>query len=367
MWFLARAELRHGRSRFALLAGLVALLAFLVFVMTGLSTGLGEATVSGVRGVTDGTSLVAFSPDAQRSLARSDLPGSQVGRVAAIPGVTGAWPVGQSMATLDGGEQELGVAVVGLPADAPTAPPDLASRADGVVLDRRAAADARVAIGDTVTLTPGDLRLTVTGLTDLGSVQHAPVAMTTLTTWQRLRYAPFGAVTSPVPDRAGAVLVTGDADPAVAAAIAAGTGLDVVARDEAIAAVPGFAEETGTIGLLRSFLFAVAALLVAVVFWVLTLQKEGPLAVLRTGGASRRLLLGSYLVQVLLVTVGGVTLGLLAAAGAAVVLPAGAFVLTGSSAAAAALLLVGLALAGSASSLRRLLAVDPLLSLGRTA
>lgn len=367
MWFLARAEIWHGRSRFALLAGLVALLAFLVFVMTGLSTGLGEATVSGMRRATDGAALVAYAPDAQRSLARSDLAADRVTAAAAVTGVTGAWPVGQSMATLDAGGHQLAAAVVGLPPDAPAAPAGLGDRSDGVVLDRQAAVDAGVHVGDTVTVTPGDLHLTVAGVADLGSIQHAAVVVTPLSTWQQLRYAPFASAGAPVPDRVGAVLVTTNGDPAAAATVAAATGADVVTRDEAIAAVPGFAEETGTIGLLRGVLFGVAALLVAVVFWVLTLQKEGPLAVLRTGGASRRLLLGSYLLQVLLVTVAGVAVGLGAATAAAVLLPPGAFVLTATSAVTAAVLLVGLALAGSATSLRRLLTVDPLLSLGRTA
>ncbi len=367
MWFLARAEIWHGRSRFALLAGLVALLAFLVFVMTGLSTGLGEATVSGMRRATDGAALVAYAPDAQRSLARSDLAADRVTAAAAVTGVTGAWPVGQSMATLDAGGHQLAAAVVGLPPDAPAAPAGLGDRSDGVVVDRQAAVDAGVHVGDAVTVTPGDLHLTVAGVADLGSIQHAAVVVTPLSTWQQLRYAPFASAGTPVPDRVGAVLVTTNGDPAAAAAVAAATGADVVTREEAIAAVPGFAEETGTIGLLRGVLFGVAALLVAVVFWVLTLQKEGPLAVLRTGGASRRLLLGTYLLQVLLVTVAGVAVGLGAATAAAVLLPPGAFVLTATSAVTAAVLLVGLALAGSATSLRRLLTVDPLLSLGRTA
>ena len=364
MWFLARAELRHGRSRFALLAGLVALLAFLVFVMTGLSTGLGEATVSGMRSLTAGTDAVVLSADAQRSLARSDLPAADAATAATAPGVTGAWAVGQSMATLGARDHEEGVAVVGLPADAPTAPAGLADRPDGVVLDQQVADDAGLHVGDTVTLAPGDLRLTVVGTEDLGSIQHAPVAVTSLSTWQRLRYAPFAPDGTAVPDRTGAVLVrtTGSLD-AIGAATGAGT--EVVTTATAVTSVPGYAEETGTIGMLRAFLFAIAALLVAVVFWVLTLQKEGPLAVLRTSGASRRLLLGAYLVQVLLVTVAGVALGLAAASGAAVLLPAGAFVLTSANALAAAGLLVVLAVAGSATSLRRLLTVDPLLSLGR--
>ena len=62
MWFLARKEITRIPTRFALFAGLVGLVAFLVFVMTGLSTGLGEANVSGLRALTVDALVHEHSP-----------------------------------------------------------------------------------------------------------------------------------------------------------------------------------------------------------------------------------------------------------------------------------------------------------------
>ena len=144
-----------------------------------------------------------------------------------------------------------------------------------------------------------------------------------------------------------------------------GLGLDPATPADAVAASPGFKEETGTIDLIRGFLFGIAALLIGTVFWVLTLQKEGPLAVLRAAGASRGLLMVSSVIQVAVTTVTGVAVGLAAATLAAAVLPATAYVLTAVDLVTATTLLVTLALVASTASLRRLFTVDPLLSLGR--
>lgn len=378
MWFLARKEITRNPTRFALFAGLVGLVAFLVFVMTGLSTGLGEANVSGLRALTADAPVVAFAPSVQRSLGRSDVDAGDRAALAAIPGVVAVDAIGQSMVNLTTpAGTTIGVALLGATPGTPglpngtgtatatatgtgTAPGDAA----GIVLDTASQGDLHV--GDVVHVQPGGRSLTVTGFADLGSLQHAPVAATDLATWQRVRYGAFASDTDPVPDRASAFLLRVEAGRAdeVRAAVDA-RGLDAATTAEAIAASPGYREETGTIDLIRGFLFGIAALLVGTVFWVLTIQKEGPLAVLRAAGATRRLLLLSYVVQVTATTLVGVGVGLVAASLVGLVMPARAYVLTPADALTAAGLLVVLALVASAASMRRLLTIDPLLSLGR--
>ncbi|WP_460371080.1 FtsX-like permease family protein, partial [Actinocorallia lasiicapitis] len=170
---------------------------------------------------------------------------------------------------------------------------------DTIVLDTSVRG---VAAGDVLTLRPGGLRLTIAGFAPLGTLQHTAVGQVSLPTWQKARTRGGGTV--------GAFLVRGAASPAALAGAA--DGLEAVAKDEAVASVPGYAQETGTINLIRGFLLGIAALLIGTVFWIFTLQKEGSVAVLRATGASRRLLTSSYLTQVLLTTAAG----LLAALGA---------------------------------------------------
>lgn len=374
MWFLARKEIRHARGRFALFTALVGLVAFLVFVLTGLAAGLGEATVSGVRDATAGRSLVVFAPGSARSLARSELdlgPGGSGARASdaalAVPGVEAVDALGVSITGTVAGSTEgaTDAAAAGAAPGGDATTIALVGRSDvtAVVADPATGLHA----GESVQIQPAGPTVTVDRVEPTGSIQHAPVLAVPLVTWQRARYGTPDGETPPA--RAGALLVS--TDPAVPGAVdgaraaLAATGLDPVTADDAVSATPGFAEETGTIGLIRTFLLGIAALLVGTIFWVLTIQKAGPLAVLRASGARRGLLLRTYLVQVALTVGTGLLLGLVLAVATGAVLPPSAFAFTVRDAVGAAALLGVLAVAASATSMRRILTVDPLLSLGR--
>lgn len=348
MWFLAWREIRHGRVRFGLTALLVGLVAFLVFMLTGLAVGLGDAGVSGLRRLP--ADVVVYAAGSEKTLSRSSLPAADGARIAAVPGVSSVQPIGQTMAQAKGPGASLPVALMGVEPSAPFAAPGLGR--GGIVLDRTLEGKARP--GDVLTVQPGGVRLTVAGFADLGSLQHTAVAQVPLDEWRRVQ-----------PSAVGAYLVTTSGDARGISAAVPGT--DAVTKSEAVEAVPGYSAETGTLNLIRGFLLAVTALLTGTVFWIFTMQKEPSLAVLRATGARARLLVGSYLVQVALTTVLGVAVGLAFVAGIGAAMPAGTFSLPGGSAALSAVLLGALALGSSAASLRRLLTVDPLLSLGRNA
>ncbi|MEV6606563.1 FtsX-like permease family protein [Kutzneria sp. NPDC051319] len=343
MRFLAWREVRHAPVRFGLIAGLVALTAFLVFVLTGLTVGLGAADVSGLQKLpVDG---VVYAKGADGDLSRSSLPTSDKALIEGVDGVTDVQPLGFTMASLTAGQRSVPVALLATD-----------NAESGVVLDNQAR-DKGLSPGDEVRVQPGNVPLKITGFADLGSIQHAAVASLPLRDWQRLR------------DAAGvsAYTVSTKDDKTLAAIAKALPDTEPLTKAAAIDAVPGYQTETGTIGMIRTFLYAGAALLIGVVFWILTLQKEGPLAVLRATGASRRLLIGAYVTQVLATALTGVLLGAAAGVAMGAVMPSNVFVLPPGEAAAAGALLLVVALVGAAASVRRLFTVDPLLSLGRTA
>jgi putative ABC transport system permease protein len=252
------------------------------------------------------------------------------------------------------------VALIGVPADATQAPRPLAEGAHGIVVDAATGLHA----GDRVTIQPGGISATVSGTESLGTIAHAPVAYVSLPIWQRARYG--ASDTQAPPARVSGFLL--DTDGArvehVVAAVEA-LGHDGAPSAVAVAATPGYLEETGTINMIRGFLLAIAALLVGTVFWILTLQKEAPLAVLRATGAGAPLLLGAYLIQVTATVVVGIGIGACLAMAAGASASTTAFALTIGDAATAASLLGLLAVGASATSMRRLVTIDPLLSLGR--
>lgn len=303
MWFLAWRELRHSPAKFGVIAGLVAIIALLVGVLTGLASGLGSADVSGVQKL-PGT-IVVFQSGARHDLSASSLSPAQLEMVSHLTGVHQAIPIRFALTDLNG-KTTAEIAMHGV---------------------------ASVSVARH------------------GSIQHAPVA-----------YVPYG----PASGKISAILVTGD--PASLQRINERVpGAEAVTKAVAVRDVPGYSAETGTVGLIRGFLFGVSAALIGVVFWVLTLQKEGQLAVLRATGAGTRLLTGAYLIQVSIVTAAGAVTGGVASLLAGRAMPGDTFDLSVSALATAMTVLIALALAGSVAALRRLLTVDPMLSLGRTA
>ena len=349
MRFLAWREMRHAPVRFGLIAGLVALTAFLVFVLTGLTVGLGAADVSGLQRLpVDG---MVYAKGAASDLSRSQLPASDRQVIAGVPGVKDVQPIGFTMADLTEGQDSVSAALVAMDPDAPFAP-----KKNGVVLDNQAR-DKGLNVGDTVRVQPGNVPLKIAGYADLGSIQHSAVAYLPLKDWQQLRNATSVSAYAVSTKEPNALAAIGQALPDT----------EPVTMATAINAVPGYQAETGTIGMIRTFLYAGAALLIGVVFWILTLQKEGPLAVLRATGASRRLLIGAYVTQVLATAVTGVFAGAAAGVAMGFAMPSTVYVLPPTEVAAAGALLLVVALVGAAASIRRLFSVDPLLSLGRTA
>src|SRR3954471_6692680 len=175
MRFLAWREVRHAPVRFGLIAGLVALTAFLVFVLTGLTVGLGTADVSGLRRLP--ADAIVYAKGAAGDLSRSSLPTADKALIAAVDGVEDVRPIGFTLASLTSGQHSVPAAL--LASD---------NAESGVVLDNQAR-DKGLNPGDTVRVQPGNVPLTITGFADLGSVQHSAVASIPLVDWQRLRNA----------------------------------------------------------------------------------------------------------------------------------------------------------------------------------
>jgi putative ABC transport system permease protein len=135
--------------------------------------------------------------------------------------------------------------------------------------------------------------------------------------------------------------------------------------DEAIARLPGVSQQQSVFGAIIGVTFAVAGIVVALFFALLTIERVGLLGVLKAIGASTRTLAAGLTLQAVLIAGGALVLGSLFALGLAQVIPdavplvlePGRFVFT-------AVGLVVTALIGSAISFRRLIRIDPASAVG---
>ncbi|WP_188961190.1 ABC transporter permease [Deinococcus aquiradiocola] len=357
--FLALRELQHSPFRSLLIGGIVALIAFMVFMLTGLTRGLAR----------DNAALLLETPashfvttrDAEGVFTRSFLTPADVQRITAVAG-NAATPLAQSFVSFSGGERQLSGVLLGVDptsflAPAVTTGQPLTPGAPGAVVDLSLQKDG-VKLGDTLTLRPGGETLRVTGFTRSARLNHQPVVFVTLARWQALNPRSRDSVS--------AVALRTDAQ--VAGTAGTLKGLSVYTRARTLQLLPGYREEQGSLTMIQVFLVIVAAFVMAVFFYVLTIQKTAQFGLLKAIGASTRTLAGSLVTQMLLLTVTAVLTAALVTAGIVRVLPAGIpFALTPLTLLAASALLTLVAALSSLLSLRTVARVDPLIAIGTVA
>ena len=358
---LALNEIRRGRGRFAAIIGALSLIVFLVLTLAALGDGLFYGSTGAVRNTT--ATAYAFSPDAEGSLIRSSLKESDVRKVERAEGVTAASPVGVLLGAADTPAGEQDVAVFGVEAGGAGVPTTLSEgRLPAPDENRTAAieqslADAGVAIGDTVSVGPVDAE--VVGIVTEASYQLQPTVWTSVKTWREMRNAVRPEFTG-VTDDINAVAIEGTAGAAPAV-----TGLSVLTAEETGLAIPGVAQQRSTLNTIIYTALAVAALVVALFFALIVLEKRELFAALKALGTPTAKLGWGVVVQAAVATAIGIVIGAIASRLLGMVVPEQVPTLfrTDTLITIAVFTLVAGVL-GAALSLRRIARIDPATAIG---
>lgn len=359
--FLAFRDLRRGVRRFVLLGVVIALVALLSTVLSGLSAGLVTDNISGLRALP--FDRIAMAKGADATFSRSILQPAALGTFEKIPGAKTS-ALGASFvnaAAVDGGPS-LDLALFGVPADS-----FLVDRADaraalegtpGIVLGSELQ-DKGVKVGDRYTMGGSGVELPVLGFTFAGTYGHAPIAFTSLATWQRVQYGdqPDG--------RFSAIALSGGSEAQIVKADAA-AGTQSYTKTESYTGSPGFTAETTTMSLIRGFLLVISALVIGAFFTVLCVQRTRQIGLLKAMGASNGYVLrdgvGQMVILVALASLVGVAIGTaliaLMKSGAAPVELSPAAVVT------VLLSLIVAGVVGSLVAFRRVTKVEPAIALG---
>ncbi len=366
--FLALRDLRFARGRFLLMGSVVALIAVLSVLLSGMSSGLVSDGISGLRALP--ATHFAFESGVTGDLfSRSVVQRPTWEGWAKVSGVTASTPYGNLLAhatSQRGDEVDLalfGVVPGSFLAPQPTQGSALSAGSNGVLISPKLR-DAGIRVGDTLTVDRVGTKLQVVGTVGGASFGHVGVVFAPLTVWQEVHYGLPGTVPATAYDQATAV------------ALRLAPGTDTVAADQQLgthtitvvtsyAASPGFTAETATMTLIRLFLYLISALVVGAFFTVWTVQRRQEIALVKALGGSRRYLLRDAAAQVLAVLVGATVVGALVGVGLGALIGRGVpFSLEAGSVLASCLLLVVLGLVGALGAVRRVTAVDPLIALG---
>lgn len=375
--FLAVRELRFARGRFTLMGVVIALIAVLVVLLSGLSSGLVNDGVSGLKSMR----ATAFAFDegtiTDNAFSRSLVDGEQLATWRDADEVAEAEPMGVSIVNGTTGDDEqidltlFGIEPGGFLDPSVSSGTSVGDDLAGIVVSEPLAGEG-VEIGTVITLDRIGLELTVVGFTEgQATFGHVDVAYLPIDTW-RLIASNTAQPGAPTADQ----IATLDYDYSSVVAVEAPAETDLAVIDEAAGtmsmsrtesfnASPGYEAETLTLMMIQVFLYAICALVVGAFFTVWTIQRTGEIAILRAVGASRAYLLRDSMAQAAILLVGFTAIGIGTGVGLGALMPdAMPFDLEAGPIAIASVLTITLGLVGGAAAVLRISRVDPLTALG---
>ncbi|HSB85227.1 MAG TPA: ABC transporter permease [Ilumatobacteraceae bacterium] len=366
---LAFRELRRRPGRFVTATIILTLVAVLVMFLGGLLDGLIRGSTGALRA--QDADVIVYSDAARSTFVRSRIDADVRAAVEAVPGVVRVGGIGvvQLGARVPGnGSRDLAATALFGYELAPSGIPEPPDPGE-VYADDVLRADG-VELGMEILLGPARSPVTVIGfVTDVsysgqGSLWAEPE------TWREVLAANRPDVRLP-DDSFQALLVQADDGVDVArltGEIDGATGGDVesLSVTDAIDAIPGVRQQRSTFNQIIGVTIAIAAVVVALFFALLTVEHLALYGVLKALGARSRTLFAGLVAQAVAVTTTASIIAAGAAFGIDKIIPVGSIpldisprrVLT-----SAALLLVA-AIVGCGFSLRRVLRVDPASAIG---
>jgi putative ABC transport system permease protein len=366
---LALRELRRRPGRFVTATVILTLVAVLVMFLGGLLDGLIRSSTDAVR-AQDGD-LIVYSATSQSSFLRSRVDAATSATVEAVSGVDEIGGLGlvQLGARVPGnGPRDLAATALFGYELAPVGVPDPPAPGE-VYADDVLRADG-VEVGMEILLGPARSPVTVVGFVADTTYSGQGSLWADVATWRQVLAA--NRPDEQLGDGVFQALVVRVADgadvAAVAAAIDAATSgaTESLTITQAVDAIPGVEQQRSTFNQIIGVTIAIAVVVVALFFALLTVERLGLYGVLKAIGARSRTLFAGLVVQAVAVTTAAVVI----AGGCALlldaVIPAGSIPLDISwrRIASSAVLLLVAAVVGCAFSLRRVLRVDPASAIG---
>lgn len=312
--FLALKEVQRAKVRFALLVAAVALLVFLILFQQTLQGALLRSFTGAIRN--QSAPVLVYSVDGQRTLQASVVPPPLEAAVRSAEGVGEVGRIGASQFTVRAGGELVDATVLGYEREGLGSPSTVVEGrlpgAEGEVVASDVDAPDGFAVGDTVTVEPGGLELTVVGLASDAQLNVGPTLFATYATYGEAVRARNPDAGQALPNALAVAPAEGTSIESVVAAVnEADPTADALSREDAATETPGVAQVRQSFQIIFGLYGIVVPCVTGLFFLIVTFQKAGALTLLRAVGAPGRRLVESLLLQVVLVVGTGIAVGTL--------------------------------------------------------
>lgn len=378
--YLAIKEIWRNRGRFLLVSLVIALITLLVLFIAALGEGLGNGNREYISKLD--AQLVVYQAKSDFLIQASRLGRNRLAAVRRVSGVSDAGMLGTASATLvlPGEAEPLKVALLGVEPGHTGEPQVIQGQqlstdlAEEVIIDKSTALRSGLGLGDTLVLrvTQGTqdefFELRVTGVADGQQYSLQPSIFVPFYTWDRIRSKSEAEVNSSNPV-ANVILVKLDEPTKLEEAsqqlIAQVDNIEVATIKEAIQALPGYSAQQSTLNTQGGFTLFIGILVIGGFFQIQILQKVAQIGVLKAIGTANQVVASASVIQIIVITVIGVTIGgLLSFLFSLSFPPTVPIVFNGTTSALAVIALLLIGPLGGLVSIRYAVRIEPLKALG---
>ena len=354
--FLAWNEIKKNKLRFTLVIGVLMLVSYLVFFLSGLATGLASLNRESVD-KWDATAIV-LTEQSDKSLPQSSITTEEINEIKGKETAV----IGQLNSIATNGDSKQNISLFGINPDEFIMPKVTEGNVfsnENEVIASDSLKDEGFKIGDSLKLSSSDEVLKIVGFTDKARFNAAPVLYSDLSTFQKVR---FGTAAELNKNKINGVVVRGEDASSLSTS---NEDLEVIEIGTFIENLPGYTEQALTLNFMIYFLFAISSVIVAIFLYVLTVQKTSMFGVMKAQGISSRYLSRSVIAQTFILAVIGVVVGFILTLVSGAFLPSAVpvsfDVLT---MALYGLILIVVAIIGAVFSVLTIVKIDPLKAIG---
>lgn len=298
--FLAWNEIRRNKLRFFLITGVLMLVAYLVFFLSGLATGLQTLNREAVdRWDAD---AIVLTDEADKSLAQSIMLREKEDNLKADQ----IAPIGQLNAIANNKDEKQNISLFAIESDSFIMPEVLEGKAfknKFEVIASETLKSEGFTIGDRVKLSGSDDDLTIVGFIASARFNVAPVLYTDFDTFYSIKYGEASETNNTKLN--GFIVQSNDVN-----AITTDSELEAIPIEGFIEKLPGYSEQNMTLNFMIYFLLIISAVIVAIFLYVLTVQKINIFGVMKAQGISSAYLARSVVAQTFILAFVGVAIGL---------------------------------------------------------
>lgn len=353
--FLAWKEIRYAKLRYGLIVGIMILVAYVVFMLSGLANGLADGNRTAIDDWK--ASAIILSEDSNKIANASQLQKSDVDRVNAKE-KAGVGVYSTAVEKKSGGEKT-NVSIFGTANDSFVVPKVIKGRLykgnDEVIVSENLLAEGYKLNQN---LKVNDQTLKIVGITKETTYTLAPVVYLNSAAFKTLKYGAQPTGNEPINLIAtrGKTSLNNEAGQ---------TKLDKMTPETFIENIPGFTPEKLTLNTMIYFLFVVVTAIIGIFMYVITLQKTSIFGVMKAQGVSTSYLVRSILAQAFLVGIIGVAIAVGLSVLTSLALPSAMpFAVHWTEWAVYSVILVLVTMIGGLFSMRTVTKVDPVTAIG---